>query len=56
MRGGNQQRQQNAVNAARAAYLLVFGSDAASQAETPKKKEDVKSTVCYQTDNGQVCQ
>jgi len=54
--GGNQQRQQDAVNAARRAFLLTFGNDSASQAETPKKKEDVSSKICYWTDNGKVCQ
>ncbi len=53
--GGNQQRQQNAVDAARQYFLLTFGSDTAAQAETPKKPK-VKSKICYQTDNGLVCQ
>jgi RHS repeat-associated protein len=55
--GGNPRRQQNAVNAAQQAYLLVFGVDAASQAKTPqKKKEKVSSKICFKTDGGTVCQ
>ncbi len=53
--GGNQQRQQNAVDAARRYFLLTFGSDQAAQDEKPKKP-DVSSKICYQTDNGTVCQ
>jgi hypothetical protein len=54
--GGNPQRRQNAVLAAQQAFLLVFGTDVTQQAETPKKKEKVTSKICYQTDNGTVCQ
>jgi len=50
--GGNQQRQQNAVDAARRHFLLTFGSDQAAQAEKP----NVSSKICYQTDKGMVCQ